>query len=242
MKKVEKDKDGEYADTGKQAQSLITKYAYYCTDYKYPIFDSLARESLHIILNKDINLIKDMKSIKKIKPTVDNLKILQNFIVWIKAFKNYLNENDSDNDNEISFDHIDRFLWLYGKIRRGSFALIMDKKHYQELYSEVRKEFGEDKIYQNDCKKNKCELNNLKSDLIGKVISYYILCRNINIFKINSDNSPNELHKFIQMIKQFHSKEEKAERGKIINLLNPKKKKMKAEEARKKKEKDLRGN
>jgi len=50
-KKIGIDKTGE--DFG-GAMSLISKYFYFVTDYKFPIYDSLAKKSYSLIANKEI--------------------------------------------------------------------------------------------------------------------------------------------------------------------------------------------
>jgi len=98
------------------AQSLISKYAYFLTDFKFPIYDNLARSSFvkireaypELMLNKlsDGNFFKEMKK---------------------------LNENS----RILDYDKLDNLLWLMGKMTEGSFSLILSKDKYLELVNRI---------------------------------------------------------------------------------------------------------
>ncbi|MGL4367633.1 MAG: hypothetical protein ACRCTQ_05075 [Brevinemataceae bacterium] len=78
-------------DSGKQAKSLISKYCYFLTDYKFPIYDSLVKTFIN-----------------KLSPIID-IKINQSLFKKIIKIKQYYN---------ISFDELDCIAWLYGKISK----------------------------------------------------------------------------------------------------------------------------
>lgn len=89
------------------AFSLITKYAYFLTDYNFPIYDSIVKEVYHFFADdkiklkssKGIDFIKDMKKLSK-ELLIDD------------------------------FNKLDNLLWLVGKIRRNNFSLLLNKENY----------------------------------------------------------------------------------------------------------------
>ena len=103
----------------KTAPSLISKYAYFLTNFKFPIYDSLAKISYDMLQKK----YSDMK-----------LEKLENNDIkgYFNKIKN-LNEITGIND----YDVLDNFLWLYGKLTQGSFSLILKKENYLELVNSI---------------------------------------------------------------------------------------------------------
>lgn len=102
-----------------KASSLITKYLYFLTKYKFPIYDSLVKKSYENIKKKyqELNIPK--------LPRECNYS-------YFKAFKE-LSHTTKIND----FDLLDNLLWLYGKIREGTFSLILKKQEYLNLVGEI---------------------------------------------------------------------------------------------------------
>lgn len=98
------------------AQSLISKYAYFLTDFKFPIYDNLARSSFTKIREAYSGLMLNKLS--------DG-----NFFKEIKK----LNENSGILD----YDKLDNLLWLIGKMTEGSFSLILSKDKYLELINRI---------------------------------------------------------------------------------------------------------
>lgn len=104
---------------GGKATSLISKYFYFIMNYKFPIYDSLVKDSL-----PDIN--KRYKIINNIQLNNIEIKI---FLLKIKEFN-----QKSGIDN---FDILDNMCWLYGKIQKGSLSLILSKENYQKLINPI---------------------------------------------------------------------------------------------------------
>ena len=102
-----------------RASSLVTKYLYFVTGFQFPIYDSLIRSSY--------------ESISSRLPQ-NRLPVLSNScgIVFFNAIK-MLSSVSEIND----FDILDNLLWLYGKIREGSFSLILQKDVYLTLVDNV---------------------------------------------------------------------------------------------------------
>jgi len=100
-------KEGE--DAG-GATSLVSKYAYFITNYQFPIYDSLAKESYKIIARN--------------YPQLGLAKIKESQIY--SYFQCFQKLNDYFND----YDLLDNLLWLLGKIKKGNLSLIVPKKTY----------------------------------------------------------------------------------------------------------------
>jgi len=101
-----------------QANSLISKYAYFVTNYNFPIYDSIVRKVYPLIMKTNI---KD-----------DNIV---NFIIQMKEL---LQSSNIEN-----FDKLDNFLWLIGKIKRGNYSLILKKDNYLSLIKKFKYQLEE---------------------------------------------------------------------------------------------------
>jgi len=109
--------------TGEQsgvAPSIISKYAYFLTNFKFPIYDNLAKEGYKLICKK--------------YPNLELRKLNDNNIV--NYFENISNLNKITNIN--NYDKLDNLLWLYGKLTQGSFSLILHKKDYLKLVNNIK--------------------------------------------------------------------------------------------------------
>ncbi|MBK7446165.1 MAG: hypothetical protein IPJ45_09095 [Ignavibacteria bacterium] len=81
--------------------SLISKYGYYLTKYKFPIYDSLAKEFLW-----KVNQNFDKNSIKK-----KDLSDCKKYFKIVQEVNDKLMIKD--------FDKLDNLLWLLGQINKG---------------------------------------------------------------------------------------------------------------------------
>lgn len=102
-----------------KAISLISKYAYYQTDYNFPIYDSLAQMVLPLIMKK---IFQDEQIIY---PT--NASEINRFIISI----NKLNELSRINN----YDKLDNLLWLTGKILKGNFSLVFQNRENYRIFA-----------------------------------------------------------------------------------------------------------
>jgi hypothetical protein len=107
-------KDGSDKGT---AVSLISKYAYFLTDYKFPIYDSIAREMYPRIWK--------YCGFKESCPSAVELSDIDGFIKGINNLMGKLSIK--------SYDTMDRLLWTAGKIMRGNLSLVLTMEEYQEL-------------------------------------------------------------------------------------------------------------
>ncbi len=138
---------------GIHAQSLLSKYAYFLLDGDYPIYDDLAKKSMEQLISMKI---------KNIKSFYDQIKILK--------------EELKDN----SYDDLDRLLWLLGKVKKGSYSLIINRENYEKLYIGASEWFTEKMKSQNDSFKK--SMKELSSSQINSVIAYYTFTE-ADIFK-----------------------------------------------------------
>ena len=103
------DKRGE---SSKKAISLISKYLYFLTEFKFPIYDSLAINS-YKLLQKN-NYVSDRVGIK-----------------GGNYFEKIINLNIISEIHD--YEKLDNLLWLLGKLEKGSFSLLINKEHYLEV-------------------------------------------------------------------------------------------------------------
>ncbi|PKP21631.1 MAG: hypothetical protein CVU05_06305 [Bacteroidetes bacterium HGW-Bacteroidetes-21] len=152
-------KDGE--EYGK-AISLISKYAYFQTNFKFPIYDNLARKVLPKIFKLYFTNVKiTMKSIENIK----------NYINAINIFKSNSRIND--------YNKIDNLLWLTGKIREGNLSLILKKDEYIDFVNTLKskKIFEKEEINKDDKSSFVLKWSDLLKD--EKIIEFCEFVRNI---------------------------------------------------------------
>ncbi len=94
------------------AFSIITKYLYFRTKFNFPIFDSLVLKELHYQANLK----------KSPEPSLDYFEQLKK---WKDKYK-------------LSWDKLDQYFWVCGKVRKGGFSLLLkDKKNYLNLLKDL---------------------------------------------------------------------------------------------------------
>ena len=103
------------AINNKKAISLLSKYFYFLSNCQFPIYDTLGKVSYNLLKN---NNYIDTKAL-----TDDNY-----FALMIA-----LNNSTTIND----FEKLDNLLWLLGKIKKGSFSILMDKPKYETIAKQV---------------------------------------------------------------------------------------------------------
>ena len=116
-------KDGK--DKG-VAISLISKYAYFETDFQFPIYDSIACE-MH-------PLVWHFCGFGKAKPELlvkngTNVDGEKTMVAYVKAINLLIDKLDCKG---LNYDLLDRVLWFVGKIRRGNLSLVLTREEYQE--------------------------------------------------------------------------------------------------------------
>jgi len=94
-----------------EARSLISKYLYFVSEHKFPIEDSLLKSNINNVLKyfgySNIRVRKD-----------------SNFLHGIISFCE---------DENIKFDEFDNFMWLLGKLSKGSLSALLSKDNYLKV-------------------------------------------------------------------------------------------------------------
>ena len=110
-------------DSAGEARSLISKYCYYLSNYKFPIEDSLLRDNTNDIL-KYFNISKNENNKTNEKIIKKNDLIKQLIILC--------------NKHNFEFDKFDHLVWAYGRIKRGSLSIFISKENYKEITSQLQ--------------------------------------------------------------------------------------------------------
>ncbi len=144
-----------YTKKGKslgRSMSLISKYAYFITDFNFPIYDSIVRE-VYPLVSKG-NKLND-----------------SNFNEFVKGIQQLLESTQVK-----SFNKLDNLLWLIGKIRRGNYSLILSKDKYQKLVKNINLDsLKSDQVDKAICKhvvKNIDSLSNVFTDRQREIIIF----------------------------------------------------------------------
>jgi len=143
------DKTGKNAGRG---ASLISKYAYFLTEYRFPIYDRLVKEAYPCI-----NAAYPQLSLDTLSDDCGG-----------EFFKRISELNERSNIKD--YDKLDNLLWLYGKIKEGSFSLILSKQVYLRLIPNI--DFnGVKKSREKDDRIREYIKRNIKTKLLREVFS-----------------------------------------------------------------------
>lgn len=102
-------------EQGKQAPSIISKYAYFLTNYKFPIYDTFAA-----------------KTYRKVRRCYPNLKLDPLSQIFDTHYFNKLATLNS-RSGIANIEKLDNLLWLHGKVYSGSYSLILDRSRHERL-------------------------------------------------------------------------------------------------------------
>ena len=112
------------------AISLISKYAYFATEFKFPIYDTIACEVMPVLARKVFGTgTMKLKIFQQGSQKTDGEATIKAFIGMINFMKMKL-------DCE-SYDVFDRLLWYTGKMRRGNLSLILSREEYEKWFEEL---------------------------------------------------------------------------------------------------------
>ena len=94
-----------------EARSLISKYLYFVSEHKFPIEDSLLKSNINNVL-----------------------KYFGYSNIRVRKDSNFLHEIISFCESEkIEFDKFDNFMWLLGKLSKGSLSALLSKDNYLKV-------------------------------------------------------------------------------------------------------------
>jgi len=102
-----------------RAPSLISKYAYFLTNLRFPIYDSLVHKSY--------------SHVKRLYPEYGLCNLPEGF--HLNYFKRLVNLNRVSQIND--FNKLDNLLWLCGKFITGSLSLVLGEKKYRLVIRRV---------------------------------------------------------------------------------------------------------
>jgi len=129
-----------YSKTGKKkaAVSLLSKYFYFVSDLNFPIYDTLVQKFQR----------KLIEFYKLGAPKVRyNSSVIEYFDLMVRTKKSI--------GDDISYDGLDTFVWLIGKLKDSSFSLIINLIQFRKLIEIANgvdiEVFMKDAIY-GDCK------------------------------------------------------------------------------------------
>lgn len=179
------------------AHSLISKYFYFVSGHKFPIYDRLVKNNISDVLNA---LPEDKKSFnkswenKKASPKKDDKQGTDKKILLLNAIiKFFENEND-----DAIFSRFDNLLWLFGKIREYSFASFVTK----ETYMKILKVSKEDINTQDN--KEKSKKRKIKKEKNAEVLQKLGQLNGIKLF--TNEDVNNEFERFLKFMKRVLSK------------------------------------
>lgn len=104
---------GKDAKSKGTAISLISKYAYFLTDFQFPIYDSVVKEMYPKLCN--YLFLENMPAIK--------VTDIARYINAIDSLRNIIGTS-------ATYDAFDRLLWYVGKIHRGNLSLLLNMQDY----------------------------------------------------------------------------------------------------------------
>ena len=119
-----------------QAVSLISKYFYFETDYKFPIYDSIVREYLPILYEYCGNEQRKAIPANDIKQYIETINCFFGIIKYTT--------------DELRYDSLDHLLWDVGKIIRGNLSLVLNKGQYEDIMKDKNYKIFEEKIKSNN--------------------------------------------------------------------------------------------
>ena len=159
-------KNGE--DKGK-AVSLISKYAYFETEFRFPIYDSIVREMYPRIWNY-CGFKEKMPEIKA-----------NDMVSFIEAIDLLIRQIDC---TDVTYDTLDRVLWYVGKIYRGNLSLVLSREEYDAFAEKYTKTEDGKKVFAFDIATVDLKSLPIKKDSL--VYDFFVLAKELK----QLDNKP----------------------------------------------------
>ena len=153
-------KNGE--DKGK-AVSLISKYAYFETKFKFPIYDSIVREMYPRVWNYCGFPKSEMLEFK-------NNDMIR-FVEMINSMISKLNST------YVNYDSLDRVLWYVGKIYRGNLSLVLSREEYDAFAEKYTKTEDGKKVFAFDIATVDLKSLPIKKDSL--VYDFFVLAKDL---------------------------------------------------------------
>lgn len=153
-------KNGE--DKG-SAVSLISKYAYFETEFNFPIYDSIVREMYPRIWNYCGFPKSELPEFKS--------NDITKFVEMINLMISKLNST------YVNYDSLDRILWYVGKIYRGNLSLVLSRKEYDAFAEKYTKSEDGKKVFAFDIATVDLKSLPIKKDSL--VYDFFVLAKEL---------------------------------------------------------------
>ena len=167
---IEKYGIGKNGEDKGSAVSLISKYAYFETKFKFPIYDSIVREMYPRVWNYCGFPKSEMLEFKY----NDMTSFVEMINLMISKF----------NSTYVNYDSLDRVLWYVGKIYRGNLSLVLSRKEYDAFAEKYTKTEDGKKVFAFDIATVDLKSLPIKKDSL--VYDFFVLAKELKLL----DNKP----------------------------------------------------
>lgn len=167
---IEKYGIGKNGEDKGSAVSLISKYAYFETKFKFPIYDSIVREMYPRVWNYCGFPKSEMLEFK--------YNDMTSFVEMINLMISKLNST------YVNYDSLDRILWYIGKIYRGNLSLVLSRKEYDAFAEKYTKSEDGKKVFAFDIATVDLKSLPIKKDSL--VYDFFVLAKDLK----QLDNKP----------------------------------------------------
>ena len=160
---IEKYGIGKNGEDKGSAVSLISKYAYFETKFKFPIYDSIVREMYPRVWNYCGFPKSEMLEFK--------YNDMTSFVEMINLMISKLNST------YVNYDSLDRILWYVGKIYRGNLSLVLSRKEYDAFAEKYTKSEDGKKVFAFDIAT--VDLKSLPIQKDSLVYDFFVLAKEL---------------------------------------------------------------
>ena len=162
---IEKYGIGKNGEDKGSAVSLISKYAYFETKFKFPIYDSIVREMYPRVWNYCGFPQSEMLEFKY----NDMIRFVEMINLMISKF----------NSTYVNYDSLDRVLWYVGKIYRGNLSLVLSRKEYDAFAEKYTKTEDGKKVFAFDIATVDLKSLPIKKDSL--VYDFFVLAKELKL-------------------------------------------------------------
>ena len=162
---IEKYGIGKNGEDKGSAVSLISKYAYFETKFKFPIYDSIVREMYPRVWNYCGFPKSEMLEFK--------YNDMTSFVEMINLMISKLNST------YVNYDSLDRILWYVGKIYRGNLSLVLSRKEYDAFAEKYTKTEDGKKVFAFDIATVDLKSLPIKKDSL--VYDFFVLAKELKL-------------------------------------------------------------
>ena len=162
---IEKYSIGKNGEDKGSAVSLISKYAYFETKFKFPIYDSIVREMYPRVWNYCGFPKSEMLEFKY----NDMTSFVEMINLMISKF----------NSTYVNYDSLDRVLWYVGKIYRGNLSLVLSRKEYDAFAEKYTKTEDGKKVFAFDIATVDLKSLPIKKDSL--VYDFFVLAKELKL-------------------------------------------------------------